>query len=250
MQSTFKIDTHMHTAETSKCGRISAPTLVETYLKLGYQGIVITDHLHEEYIDLLYCRDDWDTCVDRYLDGYKRAKAHGDKLGLNVILGCELRFAENDNDYLVYGIDEAFLRAHPYPFRMGPEAFFARFKEEILIIQAHPFRENNTFVRHDCVHGLEIVNGHNEHVNHNDRALALCKQYPSLYRMAGSDTHREGGEGQCWVNFGQPITDSFAFAAAVRSGGYTLGTIQEEGQAILRDAEAFFGAGARQAASQ
>ena len=42
------------------------------------------------------------------------SKARGDELGLDVILGAELRFPENDNDYLVYGIDEAWLRANPY----------------------------------------------------------------------------------------------------------------------------------------
>lgn len=250
MPCSFKIETHMHTAETSKCGCIPAEKLVALYMALGYQGIVITDHLHAEYIDLLYCRDDWDTCVDRYLDGYRRAKAHGDRLGLDVALGCELRFTENDNDYLVYGIDEAFLRAHPYPFRMGPEAFWDRFNQEVLIIQAHPCRAGNTFVRTDCVHGIEIVNGHLEHENYNERALELCKRRPSLFRMAGSDTHRKGGAGQCWATFAKPIRDSFDYADAVRSGDYTLGSIQPAGQAVLREADAFFGPYNRHAVGQ
>ena len=53
-----KFDLHVHTAETSKCGTISAPKLVDTYKANGYDGIVITDHLHETYISLQNCRDD------------------------------------------------------------------------------------------------------------------------------------------------------------------------------------------------
>lgn len=236
----YKFDPHMHTAETSKCGRIPAERLVETYHALGYAGIAITDHLHAEYIDLLYCRDDWDTCVDRFLDGYKRAKTRGDALGLDVVLGCELRFQENENDYLVYGIDEGFLRKNPYLFRMGPEAFFERFKDEVLIIHAHPFREGNEFVRHNCVHGLEIVNAHPGHKNFNARALALAKEHPHLYRMCGSDAHRNKEEGLAWVLFDERVRDSKGLKAAVERGAYRLGCTKEEDEAILREAEDYF----------
>jgi hypothetical protein len=36
--------------------------------------------------------------------------------GLQVILGMELRFFGNADDYLVFGIDESFLKAMPYLF--------------------------------------------------------------------------------------------------------------------------------------
>lgn len=233
----FRFDPHMHTAETSKCGRIHAVDLVNRYKEAGYDGIAITDHLHEEYISLLYCFDDWQTCVDRYLDGYRRAKEHGDKVGLEVILGAELRYGENGNDYLVYGIDEAWLRSTPYPFRMGPEAFFQRFGQELLIIQAHPFRDGNEFVRVNCVHGLEVVNSHPDHVNDNHKSLALYQQNPHLYRLCGSDSHRKGEDRLAWVDFPQRFSDSYGYKAAVEQGGYTLGTLIEADQEYIRQAE-------------
>ncbi len=241
MEKLYKFDLHMHTGETSKCGRIPARTLVDTYHALGYDGIVITDHLHAEYIDFLYCRDDWDTCVDRFLDGYHRAKQRGDEVGLQVVLGCELRFAENDNDYLLYGIDESFLRENPYMFRMGPQAFYEAFHNDIIIIHAHPSRAKNEFVRHDCVHGVELVNSHPEHANYNDMTFELCKKYPHLHRLCGSDVHRKGEEGRVWVEFDIPITDSFQLKSAIERRGYTLGGRFAEDQAVFAAADAYFG---------
>lgn len=236
----FKFDPHLHTAETSKCGRIPAAKLVDTYHARGYQGIAITDHLHETYISLLYCYDDWDTCVDRFMDGYRRAKARGDEIGLSVIFGIELRFLENDNDYLIYGADEQFLRAHPYLHRMGHQAFYDAFKDEVLIISAHPFRENNQVVYPDCVHGIELVNCHPDHANCNEQALLLAKQKPSLYRLCGSDTHRKGDEALGWVLFENPIHDSLDYKKAVESRRYTLGCLKESDQAIIQEAQAHF----------
>ena len=240
MPLSFRFDTHIHTAETSKCGRIPAKQLVEKYHALGYHGIGITDHLHAEYIDLLYCCDDWDTCVDRFLDGYRIAKMHGDKVGLCVVLGCELRFLENDNDYLIYGIDEAFLRSNPYPYKMGPQAFFERFGEDLLILHAHPFREGNSFVRHDCIHGFELINANPRHDSCNAKAFEFAKQMPWLHRVCGSDTHREGEEALCWMLFDRPVTDSFEFRNAILQGGYQLGCRTESEQRILCEALEYF----------
>lgn len=237
MSRQYKYDMHIHSAETSKCGRIDAVDLVNRYKAQGYDGIAITDHLHESYINLLYCRQDWNTCVDRFLDGYRRAKEYGATIGFEVLLGMELRFAENDNDYLVYGVDENWLRQNPYPFRMGPQAFFERFKEELLIIHAHPYRDGNEFVRLDCVHGLEVVNSHPDHENRNELALAAYLERPELLPMAGSDAHRKGGECLAWVEFDRLIADSHQLAQAVRERDYRLGCKKPEDMALLHRAQ-------------
>ena len=45
--------------------------------------------------------------LDFYLTGYRKAKEHGDKIGIKVYLGLEIRFSkENENDYLIYGVDD------------------------------------------------------------------------------------------------------------------------------------------------
>ena len=42
--------------------------------------------------------------IDKYYPGLSRGIMQ--KQGINVILGAEIRFTENVNDYLIYGIDE------------------------------------------------------------------------------------------------------------------------------------------------
>ena len=44
-----KYDTHVHTSETSICGKVDAKTLVRLYKKAGYTGVVITDHYSREF---------------------------------------------------------------------------------------------------------------------------------------------------------------------------------------------------------
>lgn len=204
----FKFDLHVHTAETSKCGIVAAPDIVKTYKAAGYDGFVITDHLHETYISLQNCRDDWQECVTRFLFGYQEAKRVGNKIGFTVALGIELRFPENESDYLLYGVDEAFLRANPYLHRTDHASFFQKYGDQILIIHAHPFRGNDT-VFYDSVHGLEVVNCNPRQKSRNELAVTLAKEQPHLYRTCGSDAHRTGDEARAAVFFEDKIHDSF-----------------------------------------
>ena len=216
-----KFDMHIHTAETSKCGTIAASDLVKTYWDQGYDGFVVTDHLHETYISLQNCRDDWQECVTRFLFGYQEAKRAGDKIGFHVALGAELRFPENDSDYLLYGIDEDFLRANPYLFRTDHASFFRKYGDKILIVHAHPYRECDT-VYYDSVHGLEIVNCNPRHDSRNEMALKLAMENPNLYRLCGSDTHRPGDEAKAAVYFEGEIHDSYDIMHAVKTERYRL----------------------------
>ena len=102
----FLYDPHTHTSETSRCGHLPAAEVVDRYVKQGFTGLVVTDHLHPEYLSRIDTQHNWDAVMDHYLSGYRASKKRGDEVGFDVILGAELRFPENDNDYLVYGIDE------------------------------------------------------------------------------------------------------------------------------------------------
>ncbi len=203
-----KFDLHVHTAETSKCGIVAAADLVTAYKAAGYDGFTITDHLHEGYVSLQNCRDDWQECITRYLFGYQEAKRLGDEIGFTVALGIELRFPESESDYLLYGVDEAFLRANPYLHRTDHASFFQKYGDQILIMQAHPFRNNDT-VYVDCLHGLEVVNCNPRHKSRNELALRLAQSHPNLYRTCGSDAHQVEDEARAAVLFEGEIRDSF-----------------------------------------
>ena len=94
----FRMDMHVHTAETSPCGKVPAADVVALYKQRGYDGIVITDHYFNKFFKdktLLTWREQ----MDLYLAGYRAAKAAGDALGLMVLQGMELRFKGASDDF-------------------------------------------------------------------------------------------------------------------------------------------------------
>ena len=95
----YLFDPHTHTAETSKCGHLPAAEVVDRYVRHGFSGLVVTDHLHPEYLSRIDTDHDWNKVIDHYLSGYRASKQRGDEVGFQVLLGAELRFPENDNDY-------------------------------------------------------------------------------------------------------------------------------------------------------
>lgn len=218
----YLYDPHVHTDETSLCGHIPGAEMVDRYKALGFTGLVITDHLHPEYLSRIDVNHDWEAVIDHFLSGYQAAKARGDEVGLNVILGAELRFPENDNDYLVYGIDEAWLRGNPYMCCLSAREFFNKYRDEVLVIHAHPYRDGNDVVFEDAVHGSEIINAHPRHENRNELALAMCRRHPEFLRLAGSDAHEDGDEGHGGVILPQPVTDSFAYKHMIETMQFQL----------------------------
>lgn len=215
----YRYELHLHTSETSKCGHVAAADQIATYRALGYQGVCVTDHLHNAQIAYFGVADDWNVIVDRYLAGYRAAKKAGDAVGMDVIFGVELRFPENDSDYLIYGIDERWLYDHPWITRMDHRSFFDRFRDEVLIIHAHPYR-NCDEVFYDCVHGLEIVNCNPRHDSRNALALKLAEAHPNLYRTVGSDAHQEGDEGRAATLVEERIRDSYQLKDVITSGRF------------------------------
>lgn len=218
----FLYDTHIHTMETSKCGHVPANTQVERYLAKGYTGIMITDHLNLETTDAFGTTGDWQKTIDHHMLGYNAAKKHGEKLGLEVMLGAELRFPQNNNDYLLYGIDEDWLRSNPDIILMDAGSFFRKYHNEILIIQAHPYRDGNLEVYEDCIHGCELINGNPRHDNYPERALPLCQRHPEYIRLACSDAHQDGDDGQAGVILPYRVRTSREYKAVLESRDFHL----------------------------
>lgn len=168
IKAEYRIELHCHTEEPNPCSRVSAKTLAELYAEEGYDGITFTDHFFvgQEAPD----STDWQERIDRFLIGYWLTKEAGEPLGLTVFLGMEIRFPGSANDYLVIGLNEELLRAHPEIEQMDFPAFYQFAKEqELLVIQAHPFREICTPADPQYLHGVEVYNGqkgHNSSRNH------------------------------------------------------------------------------------
>lgn len=224
MESLFEL--HFHTQETSPCGSVPAAQSVPAYRERGYDGIVVTDHYYDKFFTRLPPDLSWQAQLDRWLAGYRAAKAAGERCGMTVLLGLELRFTGSMNDFLVYGATEELLRSHPGLYEMDPESF-ARFAREhgLFFAQAHPFRTGQVCCEARCLEGAEAYNGNKRHQNHNDRAAAFTEEN-GLVPLSGSDFHEWEDLARGGVRFHEAVRDSASLVAALRRGGYALVTTE------------------------
>ena len=193
---------HCHTSESSACAKVDAVSVVRIHKKAGFEGICITDHYHKEFHEK-YGGLDAKEIIDKYLLGYRLAVAEGKRIGLKVLLGMEIRFPGSPNDYLVYGITENMFYENPYMFEMGIEGFSLMARASgLLLIQAHPFRDNMVRIEPTLLDGVETINGNMRH-NSNNHISEKYANENNLMKLSGSDFHRE-----CDVNIA-PI-DFFA----------------------------------------
>ena len=185
----YKYDIHVHTKETSPCGKVEAVDVVKLYKSSGYTGIVITDHYYKDFFDKSPCIG-WNGKIDDYLKGYKKALREGTIIGLHVLLGMEIKFNDNPNDYLVYGIDEDFLKNNPELYNLD----LKEFKDVLsgtntLIYQAHPFRKGQYVKEPELLDGIEVYNGNPRHDSHNEQAYNYAIKKHLKY-ISGSDFHQ------------------------------------------------------------
>lgn len=187
----YLIDIHCHTSEVSNCGQTPAAETVQLYYSMGYKAVMITDHFNSRIIDGKHDIT-WDEKIDHFISGYKAAAKEAEKLGdFKVYLGAELRFEENDNDYLLFGLSEDKLRKMEQLPKMGVQAGVKLIHSlDCIIIQAHPFRNNCTIISPGILDGIEVMNGHRGHDSRNDIALKWAKKFGYIM-TAGTDFHGE-----------------------------------------------------------
>jgi len=183
-------ETHLHTAGVSKCAVSKGADYIAPYKDMGYTGIIVTDHFYHGNSGLSK-KLPWNEWVNEFCRGYEEAKEEGDKRGLDVFFGWEEAFDTCD-EYLVYGLDKAWLLEHPeMRFWSRGEQYAAVKKAGGCVVQAHPFRERDYISRvvlsTGCVDGIEVANRGNE-----ESADALAFRYATKLKKtmtAGTDIH-------------------------------------------------------------
>ena len=179
---------HFHTAESSRCGKVPVKQGLTMYKEAGYDAVVVTDHFSRNVCGKAG-ENHWEQVVERFLAGYRAAVAEGEKLGLSIFLGMELRFPFDDNDFLVYGLDEEDLFSHPWLYESCLASVHEQFsRESVAIFQAHPFRSVCSPADPGHIDGVEILNGNQRHDSHNDLARAWAEEH-GLPGICGSDFH-------------------------------------------------------------
>lgn len=211
----YKTEIHAHTSPVSRCSQISPEEMVKNYRSIGCDAVTITNHLDPNWI-----QGDFAEQAQRYLSDYYATHAWGEKLGVNVILGVEIRFTENSNDYLIYGVEPSDIERMISYIDRGIVEFYRDFKNDRnLILQAHPFRKNMVLAPLDSVDGIESFNCHPGH----NSAIGFAARYArdnNLLVSGGTDYHHEGHHGICVMRTKQAIKDSFDLADALRSRDY------------------------------
>ena len=184
------IELHCHSAGISECSDIPGADLVRYYKEAGYSGLVITNHFYPWQPKSIKAYEKY---KENYVEEYRFIKDIGEKTGIKVYLGMEIRFEENFNDYLLYGIDEDFVINLPRDFETFEEFVpYIRQYENIIVIQAHPFRNGMVLMDSCLLDGIEV---YNLHPNHNSRA-GLAAKYAEMEDFeictCGSDFHHIG----------------------------------------------------------
>lgn len=185
----YKYETHLHTYPVSKCASAGVRETLEYYKSLGYEGVFITNHFLDGYInissDLPY-----DERINFYFSDYEEGVEIGKEIGITVFCGVEISYM--GIDFLIYGLDKAWYIAHPEIMEMKKKQELEYFiKHGALVIHAHPFREDphNDYIRlfPRQVHGVEVINSSRSD-DVNEMANLYAKHY-GLLEFAGSDNH-------------------------------------------------------------
>ncbi len=188
----YRIELHAHSSPASGCSEVPADELVRVFHEAGYDGIAITNHLisDEEHSASKEC------AIEKFKKDIYLACETGDKLGIKVYTGAELRFYKHsDNDYLFYGFSFDELPDIYDYLNTNLETFVSEYKKEgSLLIQAHPFR--NGMIRMNSAL-LDAIEAFNVHQNHNSRVAVAAKYAAAEGKImtVGSDYHHPGFEG-------------------------------------------------------
>ncbi len=216
----FLLEMHAHTSEVSPCAFVTADKVVEVYIAERYNGIVITNHMCKHTFKNIPHLT-WKEKVDYFLQGYRLAKDCSGK-DFSVMLGMEICFSNESNDYLVYGLNEDFLYNNDGIIEMGLKNFkeLAE-KNGLLVFQAHPFRKGMRITDHHLLDGIEVYNGNSSHNSSNDIAMAWASKF-SLKIISGSDFHCFFGMHPGGIYFSERITTNAELMQALRKNEYKL----------------------------
>ncbi len=219
----YLYEMHAHVKEVSTCASNKATILADLYTNTEYSGIVLTDHMNSATFERKGLKNaPWDEKIDHFLTGYKSLRdAAGNKL--NIILGMEICFYNCPNDYLVYGITENFLRSNGDLMAYSPEDFSKLAHEnELLFIQAHPFRRDSLVTNWKILDGYEVFNGNPRHYSCNPIAEAWAEYHHKTIVTSGSDFHEIEDAYHGGIYFNTEIKDGSQLVEELKKGNYTL----------------------------
>jgi len=216
----YRTELHAHTSPASSCSEVSPEELATIYKNLGYSAVTIANHF-----SFNYQRSDKETVLDRFFKDFERAKKKGDEIGIKVILAAEIRFEENENDYLIYGVTRKMMEEIYDLLPFGVENFRKVYSmPDSVFLQAHPFREDMERVNPAILDGIEVFNLHPRHNSKVGIAAVYAKENNFSVITAGSDFHHtnQKHEGVSAMLTKTLPCESFDIADILKRGDYLL----------------------------
>ncbi len=212
----YRYETHLHTSQASACGIADAREYIPFYQDQGYQGIFVTDHFFGGNTAVGQ-QLPWAEQVNAFCAGYEAAWNEGRRRGFQVLFGWEQAY--DGDEYLIYGLDKAWLLAHPEVKRWTrAEQFAGVTAQGGCVVQAHPFRDRSYIRRLHLstmtVHGVEVFNAANP-IDVNVQAYRYARSL-GLSMLAGSDIHYLPWPTLSGITLDTPLRDELDFAARVR----------------------------------
>lgn len=188
----IRLELHAHTSPASKCANLTVSEVLNTFKADGYDGIAITNHF------FAHTRTDIKEQVDLFRSELYHAMELGEKIGIKVYAGAELCFVnENNNDYLLFGYDPNDLYYIRQLLETDVESFVKNYKtDDMLLIQAHPFRNDMERTHPELMDGYEAFN---MHPNHNSRvavSVRFANEQGKIMTM-GTDFHHPNHDNLC-----------------------------------------------------
>lgn len=222
----YLYETHLHTSQSSACAKCTGADMAKACKEAGYTGIIVTDHNWggNTAVNKMMPWKDW---VNNFVKGYEETKKTGDKIGLDVFFGYEAGY--QGTEFLIYGVDKAFMLSHPELKTASVEEQFKLVHEAGgMVIHAHPFREESYIPEIrlypeyvDGVEGINATHSNSRSTAHNDgpfdqRAIAYAREH-DLPMTAGSDIHTTAlfGGG---VAFRRKLKSIQDYIQAIRNG--------------------------------
>lgn len=221
----YRYEMHQHTTPCSACGHADPTELVRKLKEQGYAGCVLTDHFYHGNTGIDRSLS-WIEFCRPYEENYIKAKAEGDKLGIDILFGLEEHVGEG-KEVLLYGITPEFMYKHPELRDGGLETVYRAAKGfGAVVIQAHPFRardyipEPDKRLEPDFLDGYELINICNR-AEDNEKALKLLSDSGKIF-TSGSDCHTNEMEVRGGIETDFRITDEIMLAEVLKSGNYYL----------------------------
>ena len=215
-----KFELHCHTLGGSCCAQCSAEKMIEDYAAKGFNGVVVTNHYGSWALsDGEYANKRTDKeKVDFFFSLVDHAKAEGEKRGMEIYFGIEVRISSTMTEYMLLGFDREFLYNNPRLYELTQKELFELCnKNGILIYQSHPYRMNVKAGDPRFLHGAEAFNGHFHHFNNNAVADDFCTKN-NLIKLCGTDYHEFNQPISCYALVPDYVKDEKSLVKAIFNG--------------------------------